>query len=178
MDLDNKADPNGISVHTGPLATLSGRQEFRELAQEIEQIEIQIAELNATKQKVYAKTKKAGFDVPALKAAISVRRKRFKDPHGFDQRSALTDLYMQVALTDLYMQVLEESDPVGPRAHVQVHAHEGTDCSQENTEAATGTPGAGIGTPAVKVAACAEISPPEGPEDDGLEIPDFLRLEH
>ena len=59
-----------------------------------EGIEREISGLNGQKAGLYREARGAGFDVATLKAAVTLRRRRAKDPSGYEDRGALLDLYM------------------------------------------------------------------------------------
>ncbi len=51
-------------------------------------------ELKADRREVYAEAKSHGYDKTALGAAVSIIRKREKDAAGFEERTAIVDLYL------------------------------------------------------------------------------------
>jgi uncharacterized protein (UPF0335 family) len=134
------------------VATKHGRDLLRSLVSRIETIEDEIKERNGDKSEVYAEAKSQGFDVPAVKAVISHRR---KDP---DKRE------LQQQLLDTYLFAL--GDSVGTETATRVHARDDD------------TPLAAL--PETDTSAAPFHAPPEdtprvadGEEDEG--IPAFLQ---
>ncbi|MCM8734605.1 DUF2312 domain-containing protein [Azospirillum sp. A1-3] len=66
---------------------------LRSFVERVERLESEIADLNTDKAEVYQEAKAQGFDVPALKALISERRKRGKNPAKFEEAVTILDLY-------------------------------------------------------------------------------------
>lgn len=64
--------------------------QLRSIVERIERIQAEIDELNADKRDLYAEAKGNGFDVKALKAVVSARK---KDATERDEQEALFDLY-------------------------------------------------------------------------------------
>lgn len=60
----------------------------------IEQLEAEIAELNAHKSEIYKEAKGHGFDVAALREVVGIRRKQGCDPEKFAEREAIVELYV------------------------------------------------------------------------------------
>jgi uncharacterized protein (UPF0335 family) len=86
--------------------------QLRALVERIERVETDIAELNSDKRDIYAEAKANGFDVKALKAVISYRRKDTAEREELE------------TLVDLYLAELSGKSSVGTPSATRVHVHE------------------------------------------------------
>lgn len=79
---------------------MTAKQAIRRVVRAVEDIEAQIADLNADKSEFYKEAKATGLDVTVIRAVVAERRKRAKDPDGHAERSALFDVYMAALVED------------------------------------------------------------------------------
>jgi uncharacterized protein (UPF0335 family) len=77
------------------------RAKLRALVERIERLDDEAQALNDDRKEVYAEAKDAQFDVSALKAVISTRRKQRKNPDSFEARQTLVDVYLHALGTDV-----------------------------------------------------------------------------
>lgn len=67
---------------------------IRSIADRVERINEQIADLNADKREIFAEARGTGYDVKALKAAIKIRQQKANDSAGFQEHEHLVELYL------------------------------------------------------------------------------------
>jgi uncharacterized protein (UPF0335 family) len=77
------------------------KAKLRSFVERIERLDDEAQALNDDRKEVYTEAKDAQFDVAALKAVISTRRKQRKNPDSFDARQELIDTYMHALGTPL-----------------------------------------------------------------------------
>ena len=68
---------------------------LKSFVERVERLEGEIADLNTDKAEVYQEAKAQGCDVPALKALISDRRMRGKNPAKYEETATILDLYRE-----------------------------------------------------------------------------------
>lgn len=68
--------------------------QLRAFIERVEKVEVEQAEQREFKKEIYAEAKGAGYDVPALKAVIRLRR---LDPAKRQEFDAIVDLYSHAA---------------------------------------------------------------------------------
>jgi uncharacterized protein (UPF0335 family) len=88
------------------------RDQLRSLVERVERVEEEIKALNDDKRDIYAEAKAGGFDVRALKAVISYRRKD------------LAQAEEQDAIFRLYLDTLQGKSQSGTQSATRVRAHE------------------------------------------------------
>lgn len=74
--------------------SIDNGDQARSLMQRILRLQEEIDALKADIREVYAEAKANGYDKAAMGDAIRIIRKRKKDAAGFEERSAIVDLYL------------------------------------------------------------------------------------
>lgn len=67
-------------------------EELRQFVERVETAQQEIDAANEVKKDIFSEAKARGFDVPALKEIIKIRR---RDPAERQEREAIVELYMQ-----------------------------------------------------------------------------------
>ncbi len=82
--------------------------QLRSIIERVERLDEDIAGLNADKKDIFAEARGNGFDVKALKAVLSIRR---KDPSERAEHNAIVALYLStLGMADAADEV-EQNDP-------------------------------------------------------------------
>lgn len=74
---------------------------LKSFVERIERLDEDAQALGDDRKEVYDEAKAAQFDVPALKAVISTRRKQRKNPSAFEAQSELIDAYLHALGTPI-----------------------------------------------------------------------------
>lgn len=155
----------------------NARQQLRSIIERIERLKDEQDALAADIREVYAEAKSNGYDKTALGQVVTIRRKRAKDPEGFEERNALVDLYLSVL----------DGTVDATRTHAHEDAPEATTSGKPSPEvgpqAEASPAGTGTGTPAGHATdsngggANAPVTKRSHDIDRPPPIPDFLRRE-
>lgn len=96
----------------------TAQSQLRTIVERVERVEEEIAGLNGDKRDIFAEAKANGFDVKALKAVLSIRR---KEPSERSEHNAMVSLYLStLGMAD----AADEVEQLDPRPHVHVHVRE------------------------------------------------------
>lgn len=90
------------------------QSQLRSIIERVECLDEEIAGLNGDKKDIFAEAKANGFDVKALKAVLSIRR---REPSERSEHNAIVSLYLSsLGMAD----AAEEFEQMAPRVHVHM----------------------------------------------------------
>lgn len=94
----------------------ASHSQLRSIVERVERLDEEIAGLNGDKKDIFAEAKANGFDVKALKAVLSIRR---KEPAERSEHNAMVSLYLStLGMAD----AAEEVEQMASRVHPHVRA--------------------------------------------------------
>lgn len=92
----------------------TAQSQLRSIVERVERLDEEIAGLNGDKKDIFAEAKANGFDVKALKAVLSIRR---KEPSERSEHNAMVSLYLStLGMAD----AAEEVEQMASRVHVHM----------------------------------------------------------